>query len=80
MEKFDQVCFYAQGATLCWCSDADEKMCMSMLVCVCVLCVCVCVCVCELPSSNPGFVLIFFTFSGISIQHALFCVLRFTYL
>ena len=29
--------------------------------CVCVCCVCVCcVCVCELPSSNPGFVLIFF--------------------
>ena len=45
MEKFDQVCFYAQGATFCWCSDADEKMCMSMLVCVCVVCVCV-VCVC----------------------------------
>ena len=42
-----------RGATFCWCSDADEKMCMSMLVCVCV-------CVYELPSSNPGFVLIFF--------------------
>lgn len=39
-----------RGATFCWCSDADEKMCMSMLVCVCVY---------ELPS-NPGFVLIFF--------------------
>ena len=38
------------------------KKCVCLCLCVCVLCVCVCVCVCvcELPSSNPGFVLIFF--------------------
>ena len=66
MEIFDQVCFYARGATICWCSDADEKMWMSMLVCVCVY---------ELPS-NPGFVLIFFhVFRNFSSTCFIFCLM-----
>ena len=52
------------------------KKCVCLCLCVCVfVCVYICVCV-ELPSSNPGFVLIFFhVFRNFNSTCFIFCLM-----